>query len=196
MSNIGKKISELPTAQRIETDDFAVINNSTDGSRKILASELGGGGGGTADYVELTQAQYDALTESEKKNGKLYFITDGSGGSGGGSGRINYSTDEQDTGLKWVDGESIYQKTIYVASCNAGGSYNINHNITYFGRLISIVGQGVYSNLYLPLPYVSTSFDYAICLGNVTSTTFMIQTGGSISLTDTYVTIQYTKSTT
>ena len=28
------------------------------------------------------------------------------------SGGINYSTTEQDTGLKWIDGKPIYQKTI------------------------------------------------------------------------------------
>ena len=28
------------------------------------------------EHVELTQAQYDALPESEKRNGKVYFITD------------------------------------------------------------------------------------------------------------------------
>jgi len=32
--------------------------------------------------------------------------------SGGG---IDYSTEEQDTGLKWIDGRTIYQKTITTA---------------------------------------------------------------------------------
>lgn len=43
-------------------------------------------GGGSVD-VELTKAQYDALSEAEKMNGTNYFITDwnaGGGGSGGG----------------------------------------------------------------------------------------------------------------
>lgn len=40
-------------------------------------------GGGT-EAVELTQAQYDALSEEEKKNGTIYFITDAGGGGGGG----------------------------------------------------------------------------------------------------------------
>ena len=37
-----------------------------------------------AKTVELTQAEYDALPESEKLNGTEYFITDGQGGGGGG----------------------------------------------------------------------------------------------------------------
>ena len=40
-------------------------------------------GGGDTNYVELTQAEYNALTPEEKQNGTLYFITDGSGGGGG-----------------------------------------------------------------------------------------------------------------
>lgn len=36
---------------------------------------------------EITQAQYDALTTAQKKNGTVYFITDAQGGGGGG----NYS---------------------------------------------------------------------------------------------------------
>lgn len=38
----------------------------------------GDAGGGSVDKVELTQAQYDALSYAEKHNGKLYFITDAS----------------------------------------------------------------------------------------------------------------------
>ena len=39
---------------------------------------------GSNDHVELTQAEYDALSEAEKNNGKVYFITDGQGGGDSG----------------------------------------------------------------------------------------------------------------
>ena len=42
--------------------------------------------------------------------------------SGGGSS-IDYSTTEQDTGIKWVDGKSVYQKT-YVFDPPTPGGYN------------------------------------------------------------------------
>ena len=35
---------------------------------------------------------------------------------GGGASGINYSTDEQDTGLKWIDEKPIYQKTVTTLS--------------------------------------------------------------------------------
>lgn len=34
--------------------------------------------GGAINYVELTQAQYNALPQSKKLDGTIYFITDGS----------------------------------------------------------------------------------------------------------------------
>lgn len=40
------------------------------------------------------------------------------------SGGVNYSTSEQDTGLKWTDGKTIYQKTINFTV--AGGGYISN----------------------------------------------------------------------
>ena len=38
------------------------------------------GGGGSVEKVELTQAEYNTLTQEEKNNGTLYFITDAEGG--------------------------------------------------------------------------------------------------------------------
>lgn len=48
--------------------------------------------GGT-ESVELTQAEYDALSDDEKMNGTIYFITDGEGGGGGAEIRT-YMLDE------------------------------------------------------------------------------------------------------
>ena len=42
----------------------------------------------------------------------------------------NYSTAEQDTGLKWIDGRPIYQKTFYIASLNNGASSIVDSNFT------------------------------------------------------------------
>lgn len=55
--------------------------------------------------VELiTEAEYDALTEEQKKNG-LYFISDSSSTY---SGEI-YSTEQTRIGT-WIDGKAIYRK--------------------------------------------------------------------------------------
>lgn len=72
------------------------LDNPTDGQALVYDAtnqEWVNGEAGNTDYVELTQAEYDALTEEEKMNGTLYFITDGEGGGGSGSGGIS--------GLDW-----------------------------------------------------------------------------------------------
>lgn len=48
------------------------------------------------------------------------------------TGKINYSTTEQNTGLKWIDGKDIYQKTVYWATIPrlAGGNYK---NVLFTG---------------------------------------------------------------
>ena len=66
-------------------------------------------GGGSADYVELTQLQYDALSDAEKKNGKMYFITDANG-DGSQFQPIIYSEEEREIGV-WTDGKPLYEKT-------------------------------------------------------------------------------------
>ena len=70
--------------------------------------ELASGAGG-ADYVELTQAEYDLLTPAEKHNGKMYFITDAPSGGGGGGGSpaaVDVSYDNTTSGLQATEVQS------------------------------------------------------------------------------------------
>ena len=86
----NQSVIGLDSVARVEVDTVSPnpIETPTD---TLTSVEINGtvyelqGGGGNADYVELTQAEYDLLTPAEKMNGKMYFITDGGGGGGGGS---------------------------------------------------------------------------------------------------------------
>jgi len=56
--------------------------------------------GGGDSSVELTQAEYDALSTEEKNNGTTYFVTDsvhGGGGSGGGAAVYEFDKTSTDT---------------------------------------------------------------------------------------------------
>lgn len=48
-----------------------------DKSLKEWMWQVTSSGGGGGDHEELTQAEYDALTDAEKTNGTVYFVTDG-----------------------------------------------------------------------------------------------------------------------
>ena len=64
------------TAWATKQDKLTAGTNITIDANNVISAT------GGADYREITQAQYDALSYAEKHNGKIYFITDGeSGGS-------------------------------------------------------------------------------------------------------------------
>ena len=71
----------------------------------------GGGGTGDANYEELTQAEYDALTTEEKNNGTMYFITDTTVMAPNKFQPTIYSLDEREIGV-WIDGKPLYEKTL------------------------------------------------------------------------------------
>lgn len=118
-----------------------------------------------------------------------------------GSG-VNYSTTEQDTGLTWIDGKKIYQKTFVEDSTNTTGttitidvsSLNIDKCVNIFGtfdRIVSGTGSLTYmlncfegTNLHSHLTYAdfNKNINYGITLftGEATSTQ--------------YITILYTKT--
>lgn len=147
-------------------------------------------GGGNTNYQELTQAEYDALTEAEKTNGTLYFITDGEGGGSGSSSGINYSTTEQRTGQKWIDGKDIYVRAFdYVIGSSAT---TILANCG-FETLVKIEGCAKYLTYQDPLPH-SDSSDYI--LPRVDNGDFIIQSSSFfISKATGTVVAYYTKIT-
>lgn len=132
-------------------------------------------------------------------NGKRYVNSFG-GGSGSG---IDYSTAEQDTGLKWVDGKSIYQKTFYIASLSASGgdTVNLSNSNVNVDKFISYEWNGTRSD------GVQTMNDNMILdwgQGSSAFCDFVYENNDHIkvkyvssyySYTDVYITIRYTKST-
>lgn len=77
----------------------------------------GGGGGGNTNSVELTYAEYQALTPEQQLDGTEYFITD-INGDGQQFQPIIYSEEEREIGV-WTDGRPVYQKTVTGTFSNA-----------------------------------------------------------------------------
>lgn len=73
------------------------------GGKTMLTYRAGRVGG--EEHVELTQAEYDALSTEEKNNGKVYFITDADGQSalppGGTSGQVLVKQSDADDDASW-----------------------------------------------------------------------------------------------
>ena len=125
---------------------MSIHNFSNFENLNILFTTIGNKLKGKLETVNLTQAQYDALTPAEKMNGKAYFITDAESGlapsSGSGGGSESYSTDEQECGT-WVDGSTIYKKT-FVLPTNYDTSISIDIEVNNIDKIIKYEGGVCY----------------------------------------------------
>ena len=109
---------------------------------------------------------------------------------------MDYSTTEQDTGCKWIDGKPIYKKTFSFTLANAEAT-TINHGISNFGLLIKFEGSVVQSGTKnVPIPRTLANLNYQIGLEGVTTTSFEIDVGTSGPRgKQAYMTLWYTKTT-
>lgn len=62
------------------------------------------------NVASVTEDDYLMIDNATNGTGKVKATLFGSG--------IDYSTTEQDTGLKWIDGKPIYQKTFVISDNN------------------------------------------------------------------------------
>ena len=56
----------------------------------------------------------------------------------GGGGGVDYSTTEQDTGLKWIDGSAIYQKTIDFGTMPSNQEKDVEHGISNLAFVVDM----------------------------------------------------------
>jgi hypothetical protein len=173
------------------TDSQVLKYNGTSGKW-----ENGTGGGGSADYVELTYAQYQALSDAQKKNGKMYFITD-INGNGDQFQPVIYSTAEREIGV-WTDGRPLYQKTISMGTLPNKTTKAVEHGIsnidvTAIVSLMAMASNGTYAMF----PRIHDSQVNAQIFFEVNSTYITCYGRGQdqSGWTTCYVTIQYCKTT-
>jgi len=87
-----------------------------------------------------------------------------------GSGGINYSTEEQDTGLMDVDGYPVFQKTLFI---QGSGYFRVDHNLSTRNVVSSemliehILGEG-----FVPVPFNNYTYDVV----NTTPAVFISET--------------------
>lgn len=108
----------------------------------------------------------------------------------------NYSTSEQNTGFTWIDGKTIYKKTIDCGTLPNNTEKTVPHGISNLGRVIKVEGYaytGVTNVTFpLPFPWITSAGTVGLLIG---ATTINIATGfDRTGFTETYVTLYYTKT--
>lgn len=108
------------------------------------------------------------------------------------SGGLDYSTSEQDTGLKWVDGKTIYQKS-YTGTTNAN-PFTIDNAFTH--NLIAITGSMSYElNSVLhqfTIPGYPSENNPLVFVPFIAGTDFIIKGSSGLNYN---ITVYYTKNT-
>ena len=115
-----------------------------------------------------------------------------------------FTTNETETGEHWVNGKTIYRKTIHFEQqLTAGQDNTIAHDITNLDPNVCFVVNGVAytsgGNVTL-IPTVTTRQQSIIGVPKITSTDIYVSVGSDYSsdwqITEGYITLSYTKATT
>ena len=148
---------------------------------------------GGDEAIILTMAEYNALTpEQQADPTKTYYITD----APGGGGVIDYSTTEQNTGQKWIDGKPIYQKvindlTVSFSSSGSVGRY-ASINLSNYLSNIDKLWVDFSASYYLLNNTNQRSFLYA-AFSNGTTLDLFVET--SRTNVPVVLVVRYTKTT-
>lgn len=162
----------------------------------------------TADLTDYaTTAELANYATTADLSGKQDTLTAGtnitiqnnviSAQTGGGSSALNYSETEQEIGT-WIDGSTIYQKTIHFSNTRIESGTNLSHNIANISKVISceyfMYGplENVDSSLFSP---AVDSDGYLGCYATASAIKFYGTTYFSPRANRTwYFTLRYTKT--
>lgn len=108
----------------------------------------------------------------------------------------NFSTSEVSTGFTWIDGKTIYKKTISVGALPNATTKNTAHGISNLSSVINISGFAVNSTTFFPLPHAtSASGNLIYGIGvYVSGSNIVMDAGDNRSSFSGYVTLLYTKT--
>ena len=114
-----------------------------------------------------------------------------------GSGSISYSTTESVIGT-WVNGKPVYQKTIEFGALPNNTTKEVAHGISNLARIVSLTGAATNTTTRtsIPIPFVHRSTISTQVQIAITDTQIQIVTATNQSAyNETYITLQYTKTT-
>jgi len=107
--------------------------------------------------------------------------------------QLNYSATEQDTGIKWIDGKTVYQKTIDTGLLPNATTKTVSHGISDMDTLcdMSGVARNSAGGTYLVLPFYHSAVN-GVQL-NLSGINISISSSFNWSAYSSYVTIIYTR---
>ena len=178
-----------------------------DGTEQTSTMDVmdGQGGGGSSDYSDLSnKPSINGVTLSgNKTTGDLEISYNDLDDKPTIPSVINYSETEQDTGLTWIDGNKLYQKTVTdqfgTVTDGTWSTLNIQDSIPSNASKAFIINAALLNNTSVggvPIPYYKDDGTRGI-KAYISNGTVRVTTNWSqYSNSKVYITIQYTKTTT
>ena len=104
----------------------------------------------------------------------------------------NFSTSEVNTGFKWINGASIYKKTVSIGALPNNTFKSVAHGISGLTFIIHTFGNAYSGTTHRPLPFAGSSTNYVSV--SINATNIDVTTAGDLtSYTTTYITLLYTR---
>ena len=109
--------------------------------------------------------------------------------------KLNYSTSEVNTDLKWIDGKPIYRKVVAFGALPNSTDKSINHNISNIDFIVKVEGVTTDGTYYFEIPRVGIPNAYMVDLYTTKTKITIVTSIDYSAYTTTYVIIEYTKTT-
>lgn len=156
----------------------------------------------TADGATGSQASYCVIATILVENGTTAITsseitTNKAGVTSQNIDCATYSTSQEVACGTWVDGKTIYKKTIDLGTLPNNSTKNVQYNISNFSRLVKLEGSAYRSTdgANFPLPFASNSGVNVIAISIDTAiTSITVVTNTDRSNMTGYITMYYTKS--
>lgn len=214
---MGIKISELPQASQLTSDDIIPIVQSGDTKKipvgNVISNSHNSSTAGTysSNYINdnfnklIPKASYNTSSNETYScsyvNGAIPEMFNSYSTSSDDAYSCNYinglntySTTEHRIGT-WIDGKPVYQTTIIRTTTG-----DVAHQISNIDKITGIKGffmrkDGVYETL----PRIDDISGWNAYIGDVSKTTINLKLGanytGNVGLDTAYITLEYTKTT-
>lgn len=173
------------TVPTVNDSTVTVTNNGT--SKGSFTTNQASASSIALDYPVIT------MTTTDPGEGSALAANNFIAVYGGDPIILDYSTIEINTGTKWVDGSTIYKKTINIGNLPNNTTKTVAHNITNFSTLIKLEGNFTNGTNSASIPYSAPTTSKNV-QAYIDATNVTIGTGEDRSAYSGYVTVYYTKS--
>lgn len=205
IDSIVAYVNNPPTGTSTATDNYGacglIVVAGTVSSNPSAPSESSIRAAITADGASGTTAYYVVLANITISSGTTDLtsanITQGSKAQIGAN-NIDFTTfsttDEIECGT-WINGKTIYKKTVYFGSLPNNSNKSVAHGISGIEYVVKIEGINNTGNAWSPLPLVFRGTDYIWNLEvYVDLTNITMASSKDLSSRTAYLTIYYTKT--